>query len=204
MTAVTEPAPPDHQASAPTGYTVVLPPGWSRIPLRRGTEQTITRILDRSFAGLARDRVATLRHELRGRLRELAERAREHGGLDLYVPTERMHGVTAAASFVVAEMSLDSAQQGDPARLAAQLLADDAHTTAVDVAATVATRAEYLVAADAERGDGSRRVDYVLAVPGDLGRWVVVSFSTLGSGDLAQLLVELFDAVMTTFRWRHR
>ncbi|MGH3720369.1 MAG: hypothetical protein ACRDRI_16300 [Pseudonocardiaceae bacterium] len=206
MTAVigSVPAPPDREASAPTGYTVVLPPGWSRIPLRRGAEQAITKILDRSFAGLPRDQVATLRQELRLRLRELAGRARENCGLDLYVPTERMRGVTAAASFVVAEMSLGSVQPVDPARLVARLVADDAHTTVVDVAGTVATRAEHLAAADAERGveHESRRVDYVLSVPADPDRWVVVSFSTLGSGDLAQLLVELFDAVMTTFRWR--
>ncbi|MGH3771999.1 MAG: hypothetical protein ACRDRW_11490 [Pseudonocardiaceae bacterium] len=212
MTAVigSVPAPPDRETSAPTGYTVVLPPGWSRIPLRRGAEQAITNILDRSFAGLPRDQVATLRQELRLRLRELAGRARENCGLDLYVPTERMRGVTVAASFVVAEMSLGSVQPVDPARLVAQIVAqlaaDDAHTTAVDVAGTVATRAEHLAAEDAERGieHESRRVDYVLGVPDDPDRWVVVSFSTLGSGDLAQLLVELFDAVMTTFRWRRQ
>ncbi|MGH3866440.1 MAG: hypothetical protein ACRDQ4_09950 [Pseudonocardiaceae bacterium] len=46
----------------------------------------------------------------------------------------------------------------------------------------------------------------MLPVPADPDRWVVVSFSTLGSGDPndehARLLVELFDAMMTTFRWR--
>jgi hypothetical protein len=34
----------------------------------------------------------------------------------------------------------------------------------------------------------------------------VVTFSTIGQGrptdDLADLLVELFDAIMSTFRWR--
>jgi hypothetical protein len=94
--------------------------------------------------------VAALCHGLWLRLQELAGRARENHGLDLYLPTERMHGVTVE--------------------------------------------------------HGSRRVDYVLPVPADPDRWVVVSFSTLGSGDpngeLARLLVELFDAMMTTFRWR--
>ncbi|MGH3816471.1 MAG: hypothetical protein ACRDRE_01680, partial [Pseudonocardiaceae bacterium] len=61
---------------------------------------------------------------------------------------------------------------------------------------------------DAEPGveHASRRVDYLLPVPADPDRWVIVSFSTLGAGDptddFAQLLVELFDAIMTTFRWR--
>jgi hypothetical protein len=64
----------DPETSAPTGYTLVLPPGWSRIPLRRGTEQAITKVLDRSFAGRPREQVAGLRHELRLRLQELAGR----------------------------------------------------------------------------------------------------------------------------------
>jgi len=187
---------------------MVLPPGWSRIPLRRGTEQAIGRILDRAFAGLPRDRVASLRHELQLRLRDLAGRARESCGLDLYLPTGQMGEVTAAASFVVAEMSLVSAEPMDPAMLVARLVADSDHTSTVELAGTAGTRTEHVAAADAEQGveHGSRRVDYVLPVPEDPDRWVIVSFSTLGSGDptdeFAQLLVELFDAIMTTFRWR--
>ena len=45
----------------------------------------------------------------------------------------------------------------------------------------------------------------MLAVPEDDTRWVTVGFSTLADGDpkgaFADVLVELFDAVMTTFRW---
>lgn len=78
----------------------------------------------------------------------------------------------------------------------------------MELAGTAATRTEHVAAADPEQGldYASRRVDYVLPVPDDPDRWVIVSFSTLGSGDpgdeFAQLLAELFDAIMTTFRWR--
>lgn len=63
------------------------------------------------------------------------------------------------------------------------------------------------VAADAPGGGelASRRVDYVVPVPADHGRWLGIVFSTLGAGDpeaaIADLFVELFDAMMTTFRW---
>ncbi len=203
-----EPLPIHEVTPAPSGYTLVLPPGWSRIPLRRGTEQAITRILDRAFAGLPRDQVASLRRELHLRLQDLAGRARESSGLDLYLPTEQMHGVTATASFVVAEISLVSAEPVDPGMLVARLVAGSERTTAVELAGTAGTRTEHLAAADAEQGieHPSRRVDYVLPVPTDPYRWVIVSFSTLGSGDptdeFAELLVEFFDAIMTTFRWR--
>ncbi|MFJ6569835.1 hypothetical protein ACIQNU_20670 [Streptomyces sp. NPDC091292] len=43
-------------------------------------------------------------------------------------------------------------------------------------------------------------------MPDDPGRWFVAAFSTVGGGDprddLADALVEWFDAVMATFRWR--
>jgi hypothetical protein len=198
---------PDHEKAPPTGYTLVLPPGWSRIPLRHGTEQAITKILDRAFAGLPRDQVASLRRGLQLRLRDLAERAREGSGLDLYLPTERMGEVTATASFVVAEMSLVSAEPVDPSMLVARLVADSEHTAVVEVAGSAGTRTEHVAAAEPEQGVeyASRRLDYVLPVPAEKDRWVVISFSTLGTGDptdeFAQLLVELFDAIMT-FRWR--
>jgi hypothetical protein len=52
---------------------------------------------------------------------------------------------------------------------------------------------------------GSRRVDYVLPVPGQPGRWLIVTFATPGDGDpdgeFAGLLVNLFDSIMLTFRW---
>jgi hypothetical protein len=51
----------------------------------------------------------------------------------------------------------------------------------------------------------SRRVDYVLPVPGIPGDWLVIAFSTLGDGrpegQFTRLLVELFDAIVSTFRW---
>lgn len=194
----------------PTGYTLVLPPGWARIPLRRGIDKAITTMLNRSFEGLPRDQVASLRRELQLRLRELAGRARENCGLDLYVPTERMGEVTATASFVVAELSLVSAQQLDPAMLVARLVAGSEQATAVELAGTAGTRTEHVAAADfgQEVEHASRRVDYAVPVPADPDRWIIVSFSTLGAGDptdgFADLLVELFDAIMTTFRWRLR
>jgi hypothetical protein len=51
----------------------------------------------------------------------------------------------------------------------------------------------------------SRRVDYLLPVPGQPGQWLIVAFATPGDGDphgaFAALLVELFDSIMLTFRW---
>ncbi|MGW1376389.1 hypothetical protein ACWD6P_19250 [Streptomyces sp. NPDC002446] len=49
------------------------------------------------------------------------------------------------------------------------------------------------------------RVEYVIPVVDDPGRWISITFSTPGDGDLNSeftgVLVELFDAVVGAFRW---
>lgn len=202
--------PPATVTAATGGYSLVLPPGWARIPLASGTESAISRILDRSFASVPRDKVATARRELQVHLRSMATAAQERNGIDLYLPTERMHGFTVAASFIVAEVSFGAEDSPDPATIVTRLVADASTSDVVEVDGTAGARAESVQ--PPERGAthefGARQVDYVIPVPGDVDRWVVVTFSTIGQGRptdaLADLLVELFDAIMTTFRWRAR
>jgi hypothetical protein len=194
------------RARPPQGYTIVLPPAWARIPVRRDSDAAIKRILDESFRQLPRDRVAQYRRELEERLRKMVEQAREAGGLDLYLPIDHMHGATAAASLLVSEVSFASVEQVDPMLVVARLAADG-ESTPVTVHESVGVRTERTVAADPERDVefASRRVDYVLPVPDDPERWLALAFSTLGGGnpgdEYADVLVELFDAMMTTFRW---
>ena len=51
----------------------------------------------------------------------------------------------------------------------------------------------------------SLRVEYTVPVPSGAGRWMVITFSAFGdggpAGEYAGLLAELFDAIMSTFRW---
>ncbi len=207
-TAGVEPPP-----AAARGYMLVLPPGWARIPLRDGTDEVIRGILDRSFEGLPRDRYGPLRSEVEKKLGRQVRAAREAGGLDLYLPVERAHDVTIPASFLVAEVSFDSMGSATPADVAAALVAADPSAAVVPLDSVPAVRTDRLAAGGARPGPqeeevpASRRVEYTVGVPGDPQRWLTVAFSTVApstgpDGDLAQLLVELFDALMTTFRWR--
>ena len=101
-----------------------------------------------------------------------------------------------------------------PAEIAVQLLAGESPTNTSDVDLSsgevdgaLTVRRERVVPADPAGGVelASRRVEYLVAVPTDPGQWLVVAFSTIGAGDprddLADALVEWFDALMTTFRW---
>ncbi|WNI15958.1 hypothetical protein [Actinacidiphila sp. ITFR-21] len=194
----------------PVGYTLLLPPGWTRIPLRCGThealDEKVFRRVERVPRGVAREAGMAYRLYVRRRVEELVGEARKAGGLDLYVPVgARPGGRVLAASFVVAGVEGErgvaaEAVLGQPAGVAG------AAAEVRGVAGTVGVRREYV--AEAKEGEAdvpSRHVDYVVPVPGREGRWLVVSFSTAGDGDpesaFTRAVADLFDAVMTTFSW---
>lgn len=213
-----------------SGYELVLPAGWRRIPIQHGTKVAIRGITDevlrRVGANVSRDALMPQRIELERRLSEMARRARSAGGIDLYLPVEYTHGVTITASFVVSQIELPDppleqpdGRHADVAQFIAYLTSGSgsgegeggdsapAEAAAVEVAGASAARKEGVSPADPDRqiGYGSRRVDYMIPVPGHPRGMLVVTFSTIGDGDpdgeFAKLLVALFDAIMTTFRW---
>jgi hypothetical protein len=128
--------------------------------------------------------------------------ARKSGGLDFYLPIADPGESPIAASFVVGEVSTE----GDPGRFLEAMTSTGAYEP-IDLDEAPGVRREVVAEADAQEGIelASRRVDYVAAVPGDRGRWLTISFSTMGGGDpnddLSDATVSLFDAIVTTFRW---
>ncbi|MFE7671681.1 hypothetical protein ACFU5N_05620 [Streptomyces albidoflavus] len=202
--------------AGPVGYTLIPPPGWELVPLREGTDDALRALVDTAVHDLPeelpRDRRTEARLALHKELNQAVRQAREAHAHSLYLPVRRVRGHLLAASFVVSER-LAAPGAGPRDDLAAGLLrapgaGREAEATEVD--GTEGVRTEGVVAADPARGveAESRHVDYVFPVPGpERGRWVTVSFSALtGDGarsELADALVGLFDAVMTTFRWRY-
>ena len=205
-----------------SGYTLVLPTGWRRIPVREGSKAAIRTILDEVFArypaGKSRDQVIKHRVQLEGRLTDMVRKARSSGGIDLYLPVEYVHGTAVPASFVVSRATLGQPDDGvpvDPAQVVAFFVTEAgsaAGNTPVEAApaevdGVACARTEAVAAPDPGQDVplGSRRVDYVVPVPGQPGQWLISAFSTVGDGDpegeFAKLLVSLFDAIMLTFRW---
>jgi hypothetical protein len=193
------------------GYTLVLPPGWERIPARQGSDDAIKAILDDKFRelppDLPRDQLAPYRAEIEGRLRRAAAQARKNGAIDLYLPVQLRDGLPVPASFVVSEGSIPTAGIDEPEQIVSYLVTEGADSAAVTVDGVTGARSEQAAGPDPDQGIeyGSRRVDYAVPVPGDAGRWLLFVFSTLGAGDpddqVARMLVQLFDAMMSTFRW---
>jgi hypothetical protein len=191
------------------GYSLVLPPGWRRIPLRGGTEWAIRSAVKQALAAAPRDapvdRIGPYRLELDRRLAALARRARAAGGIDLYLPVGPVYDAPVAASFLVSELSLKPVT---PSLVSSVLTSEDDTWQPVTADGSDGLRIERSVAASPaeEAAHASRCVDYMLPVPGRPGRWLTFAFSTLGAGNpddhIAHLLTDLFDAIMLTFSWQ--
>ncbi|MGW3724964.1 hypothetical protein [Streptomyces sp. NPDC000851] len=205
-----------------SGYRLLLPDQWAQIPLRHGTEEAVERILEDAYTRIPGDappdRVGPYKRELARRFRKAVAQAQQTNALDLYLPVKPVGDGTfnLGASILVSETLLprrgQASDKSEPTDVAVQLLSRDgveeADLSSGDIDGALAVRREHVVEADPEKGAelGSRRVEYIVSVPGDPDRWFVAAFSTMGGGDprdeLAEALVEWFDAVMATFRWR--
>jgi hypothetical protein len=199
---------------AASGYRLVLPPGWVQVPVRDAVPGTAHEVISTVFRkppeGIPRDAFTSARIELERRLERMIRTAKTNGGLELFLACGHAYANPVPASFLIAEGSLGGACD-DPlavvtaiAEAAARDGGKPGQLTAVDGAP--ASRVERITAPEAEEDDqASLRVEYTVPVPAGANRWMVISFSTLGDGDpsgkYASLLAELFDAIMSTFRW---
>ncbi|WP_050760906.1 hypothetical protein [Aeromicrobium marinum] len=195
------------------GYLLAVPPPWRRIPLDAGAESAIAGIVDdvaerHTPRGVSPDEVGPRKRELVRELMTQVARARDNGGVDLYLPLDAIHGYTVQASFVVSRVVPDANLSVDEIpQVMASLLRDGA-TRPATVADTVWVRRERAVPRGEDDAVDSVRVEYFTAVPGQARSWVLVSFSSVGAPIVGpagegNMLVELFDAVMTTWRWRY-
>lgn len=192
--------------AAVRGYRLVVPREWRKIPVQRGTDQAVRALLDEAFAKHGRDQVARYRRELEVRLRRMIGQARQNAGVDLYLPFGRAER-NLPASFLVSYAEFGKPEAPDPRLVLAEVLAQSPGGESTELDGTPAVRTERIHDADPARevDQRSRRVEYVLPVPGTSDSWLVSSFSTVGAGDpddpTARLLCGLFDAIMSTFRW---
>ncbi|MFJ3139095.1 hypothetical protein ACIPK5_24750 [Streptomyces sp. NPDC086843] len=201
---------------SPNGFNLVPPPGWDVIPLRTGTREAIDRIVRKAVAqlpaGFPKDDIPKARLKLTQEMKKVVRRAGAKGGMTLYLPTEPLHGVTLPVSIVASEpieIPRVRPNSGPEAVLAALAsVTSGAETRELDGVAVL--RSERDVPADADKGVdvAHRRVEYFVPVPdSDPDQYLSFSFSALiapGSDPVFyDILVELFDAVMGTFRWSY-
>jgi hypothetical protein len=196
-----------------TGYAIVGIPGWEQLRLgeadRVQTERRIDQLAWQTIPeDVPRDRATPFREETRRHLLRLVDQGRTAGAVIVCLPTARMGGIAVPASYTVSEWGDGQSLDVEPVDVV-ELLAERSDVTAsvVEVDGQPALREEGVEFPQADElvARPARRVTYTIADPAVPGTWVVVVFSTLGDGDpdgdLAAVLVDLFDAHIGTLRW---
>ena len=194
-------------------YGLVLPSPWKHVPLGLGRRERLAEIVDEAIARLPSDappdQVAQGRIKLTEMLDQRMRDAADQGGTDYYLPTDLMHGVDVRSSFLVSEVVPDAAAPGGIAGQVMSRLMADGEAKAVSAGGSAWVRSDEVVErpadADVAEAVSVRRIEYTTALPSDERRWYVATFTTFGDGDprgeLAEVMVELFDAIMSTWRW---
>ncbi|MFF9677608.1 MULTISPECIES: hypothetical protein [Streptomyces] len=201
---------------SPRGFNLVPPPGWDVIPLRTGTREAMDRIVRKAVAqlppGFPKDDIPKARLKLTQEVKKVVRRARAKGGMTLYLPTERLHGVVLPVSIVASEpIEIPQVRPSSgPAAVLAALASVTPGAETRELDGVAALRSERDIPANGDKGVdvAHRRVEYFVPVPDSTpDRYLTFSFSALiaPGSDLAfyDTLVELFDAVMGTFRWAY-
>lgn len=186
-------------ADPPSGYDLLLPPGWWRIPADPvAARSSIRTLLDRKTAGLPRDSVAQARAELDQRLRGLVEQAHEAGAVDVMVTVDPVRGIPVAASCVVTVIpgTGGAALEDVAARLGAGA---DEHGV-VEVAGTAAVRVRRRRPVPDAEDVLATTVEYAVPVPGGADT-LLLTWST-PMEPVADQLAALFDAITASLRWR--
>ena len=195
-----------------TGYRIVLPDGWHRLPAGPIALRPIAReLLLRLWADQPRDQTAQRRRDLEQELVRLGDTASDQGGRELLLSLQAVGGVPLAASAVVSMVPTLLDGEAGFVELA-QVSAEGAISSGVfdlgrnrgvvvvrDQAVEARDRPAFLGEAGAAI-TRTRQVDIHLPVP-DEPAMLLLSFST-PLMSLAESLTELFVAMSSTVQWR--
>lgn len=212
-------------------YEFVVPPGWTRLDLRRALPRQVDELMSSMLQDAPPDRRATAEPPLKSRFLSMLSDLAAGEVLDLVIPTVTFQGVTFPASFAFTRfvvppgtdpidvltalaMTDSTAELRDIGELVA-LRTSSAESVNADAMAAQLTQAAVEAGLVVEPGNAqggaereilSRRVRYIVGVPDDADGWIMVLFSALESEDaesneLVSALEALFDMVMSSMRF---
>jgi hypothetical protein len=186
-------------------YSVVVPPGFVRIPGGAGPETALATVLDQ----LGETHPAPeFRTRFVDALRRAGEADAHHAVLDSYITAGPVPDVGVACSVVFAAVPTVPSQHSDLDRLLLARVA--AGATAVVVGGDPAVTWELETRAPHDPGRVLRRRAVLARVVGHDHLLVSIVLTVVADarddsparGEVADAFVELFEAVLTTVRWR--
>jgi hypothetical protein len=189
---------------------MVLPPGWSSVPLDDPTEAPLIALAKQVAGRVPSSSTAQVEKFVRAQLIAMAKSATAVGGQDLLLPTETLQGLRLPMSIVIAvSKPLASARAQSDALLAYAGQHNGAKAT--ETAGSLAVRAIVDVAAnpsgeDLSRIFDTRRVSYIVAAPIPTHQMLFVTGSIERypndiTGEMLAPMEMLFDAMVDTMRF---
>jgi hypothetical protein len=202
----------------PTDYTMLLPPGWARLPVGPAAAAAVTRLVSQRCQSLPADKRDAIRRRLRREILTLLEHAEAAGGIEVHLLVDPIRGYAVSAACLASYVASRSpGRQVSAADLLPEIEGAGATVTLATVGGGAAVRRYYVAEQSPELADldpatadndpttghaalpRTTHVDYIVPVPGGDGH-LLMSFST-ATGEVADELVLLFDAMSTTLRW---
>jgi hypothetical protein len=188
------------EGATPGQYRLTLPEGWWAIGLDPArAEADVAALVEHQWRGV--DDAPHLKAEARASLLRQAQDAADAGGLQLFLSAGTLGGIPLSASLLVSAVPL--ASPDELSDLAQQGRARARDVTQVDLPAGPALRTLWRQPPGDDDPSGlfTTCLDLHLAVPG-APRVLVLQFRT-PMEPLADVLVEVFDAIAGTLRWAH-
>jgi hypothetical protein len=213
---------PDHRGRRVAGWSMLLAPGWWHVRLDEHRHRSVHQLFDRLLASLPRDQVFAARHELETEIGRVVDQAADAGGVELYLLVSPRYGVPLAASCIATVLDFEMPREVPAAELARLLTDgpdDEAGVLTVDGVESVRIRRatvtpslptgedgepvlpEQLSLAEAAAVLPDTRLEVQVRFP-DGGRTLLLTFSTPLPPVLADAMVELFEAMAESVRWR--
>ncbi len=172
-------------------FTVLLPPGWVRIPLDGRENARAVALADAKAGEAPGPQRQAAQQQLRALLRQALGQARRAAGTDILISLGQRDGLALAASCLVSYV-----EHGEPVpldKLGTELARGGGSVSAADIGGLPAIRHRH-------PEDPMTRVDYHLQVPGRTGLMTLAFATPLEP--LADPMTLLFDAIAESLRWR--
>lgn len=190
-------------ATVPHEYSLVVPPGWQRLPVDDDIEKRFVDVLMDRFRSQGDPRLLTRMRQ--GVHKSLAE-LRRRGAVAIHLPVEAASEVPLPVSIVLLPAPLRS--DADIATFRSKLESRGPVSAADDNGRTILRWEEVVSKAGGDEGVSSRTISWLFPAPASSGlRPAIVSGTILYPDGLEQdelvlALGELVDAVAGTFTWR--